>query len=219
MFLGRCLSHPPLTAQALPSDRLRRPGRPQLVRLLARPTVTWATALRKPHETAAAVISVRSALRHVRQPHMHCLQACWGMKFSSHLRTTQCDGNKGLACRGLLQKQGSSDTGKSGGRPEVYWVSGTVQRRLLLLQRRLFTCESGPEDGVACCAATAPAASAVQVAAPDMGVSSIASSTAGGVLISAVAGVMTLAASMSSGVCSCTHRHFAASVRMQSWQV
>lgn len=55
-----------------------------------------------------------------------------------------------------------------------------------------------------CEAVVACAASAVQAASPDMGVSSTESSMAGGVLISAVAGVMTLAASMSSGVCSCT---------------
>ena len=77
---------------------------------------------------------------------------------------------------------------------------------LPLLLCKLLTCDVGPVTTESCGNTIAPAAS-VQAAAPDVGVSSTESSTAGGVLISAVGGVMTLAASMSSGVCSCTDEH------------
>ena len=91
-----------------------------------------------------------------------------------------------------------------------------IQQWLLRLQSKLLTRGAEPEDGVACCAA---AASAVQAAAPDTGVNSAESSMAGGVLISAVGGVMTLAASMSSGVCSCMDEQLCIGSSRRCWKL
>jgi hypothetical protein len=145
--------------------------------------------------------------------YLHC-QPLSSQMSCSHPGTTKCNGARCLPCTGCAAVTKRSGVMVRGQVDQCHArCVGCSTAAVAALQRKPLTCDVGPVESEFCSAAVAFAASAVQAAAPDMGVSSTESSTAGGVLISAVAGVVTLTASMSSGVCSCTDGQFCISHR------